>query len=252
MKTKTIKKTIIGFTAVIFIFMTLFCYRNFFKPQLKKEASQKITIKDGNNEINVNDQGIVELKNPDKVLYQNWPEETIKALFENIRQKSKNSNLNLSRGEYPITYFDGERSYTFLIDSDDSELSEVLDKLKNLNSGRDLSEYFNSPLPSGVSNNGNSGGGSNDGGNNGGGNGNSGGGSGGSGQWDCPFWRLSYCVWPVSPPPIGAPVSPSPSASTPTQPSPSPSVVQRIPDCDMMGATITGKTVISNTLCVKE
>src|SRR3989344_2908304 len=91
----------------------------------------------------------------------------------------------------------------------------------------------------------------------GGSSGGSSGGSGGSDGWgssgggsstpapagpdpDCPFWRLSYCVYPRTPTPVQ-----TPSGTT----NPFPNLVY---DCDLGDSTVTQRTVISNTLCVKE
>lgn len=60
---------------------------------------------------------------------------------------------------------------------------------------------------------------------------------------DCPFWRLSYCVypWPTTVPVVS--VTPTPT----TNPYPNLKF-----DCTLGGSQVTSRTVISDTVCISE
>jgi len=56
---------------------------------------------------------------------------------------------------------------------------------------------------------------------------------------ECLYWRLSYCVVAKTPVPTSTPVPPEDSVALP-------------PDCDDSGNKTTGRTVITNELCLPE
>ena len=99
----------------------------------------------------------------------------------------------------------------------------------------------------------------------GGGGGSTGGGTGGGstggssprpggGPADCPYWVLSWCFYPASPFPTYRPASPLPTILPSALASPfiKPTPKVLIPDCNLWNQMISGKAVISQTVCVKK
>jgi len=80
-----------------------------------------------------------------------------------------------------------------------------------------------------------------------------GGDTGGSDDDDCPFWKLSYCVYPILPSPTPI-LAPSPSATITTSPSPTPITYSEDTewDCGLWSELNSLSTVISYTVCIIE
>lgn len=203
---------------------------------------EKITINQNGSQVTVYENGAVIRRSPDGTETREvWSLEKTQAFFDYYQSVYLDAEIEdqvpMAAGGGASSFIEvGGDKYPIL---DDDELSDIITD------------------PNGDSGAGDSGGGDVGGGDNlddyfddgdGGGSDGSGGGSTGGGgdqseeeEEECLFWRLSYCVTFPTPTP-----APSPTAT------PGPDFEALPPTCEEILNRETGRTVISNELCVTE
>lgn len=264
---------IIVFFLVLGLILSLLFYlvlHNFSQAGKKTPAEKKedmIKIISNDNEVTINKNGMVTVKTPTKVFNQKWDEDKTKDLFKSIEQKAKPAGQcdSVFGREIEIVYIENNETKILCVEEIDEEILLFLEMINNIDaSDQSLSNLFKnytfslppspspslspSPSPSFPASREN-GGASDD---------ESSPSPNSASQpdddWnDCPFWRVGFCVWPRGWASGGTSPGPSPSL-----PSPLPSLPplqpgrQDEPDCSLWDQLISGKTVVSNTLCIKE
>lgn len=235
---------LLGCGLLVFLIL-MFKQSGFKKPQGSLDYFQ-VQIQDKEKTIIFNKDGRVEFKTPTTTLQQQWEQEKLNAILSALKEKIENTDeeeqATLNIGEnYQVTLMSTNgTNLAFKIGKDNQILQEIFDFFTNPETGGETvdSDWFShtSPPPSAG---GETGGGTF-------------GGSGGR-PADCPLWILSMCVypqnWAFSPAPSPSAKMPSP---LPSSEKPKPTKSPAAPDCTLWNQLITGKTVISNTLCIKE
>ena len=268
---------IVVFFLVLGLILSLLFYlvlHNLSGPDKKQQTEKKegkIRIVTNENEVTINKNGMMSIKTPTKAFNQKWDENKTKELFKSIEQKAKDSDqCNSVIGDgIEIFYIEGNETKIICVEEGDQEIILLLEIVNNIDtSGQSLSSLFKnytfstppasflpsiSPSPPTTPENDatadndepspppSDGDGSSD------------SDSQQDDDWDdCPFWRVSYCVWPPNWAPVGSSPKPNPSLPPPL-PSLAPQPgVQDEPDCSLWDQLISGKTVVSNTLCINE
>lgn len=254
-------------SSVAIIGLFFFLLRSF-----KKESSEtasnfqenRIEVKEGDNLLVVNKNGSVKLKTPEGNFSDHWEAGKVDSFFRYFEEKFQSQETENQSGGFMVTlYFQG-KGQTINLDANDELLNLVINEVivKGDEGGQnqgtdegggsgdgggggeeeDIISYFRqspepssfpSPLPSGSSNPASS-----------------------TPQtiktpqpssWPgptasspsikdlCPYWRLSYCVYPPSP---------LPSISIPNK--------VYAPDCELWQKQVSKRTVISNTICIEK
>ena len=178
---------------------------------------ERVEISGQDKALVINENGIVEFRSGDDVYYQTLSSDRISALFDYIRKKVKNPDKGLNADDpnvFTVTVtIDGEQT-TILIDINDQELQDILGDVDDGLPGDDtIGDYFDDT-----------------------------GGQGGA-----------------TPTPIPGGASPTP---TPTGGSggPTPTPVYYLPpggttsdaDCFDWSGQVTGRNIISNTVCFQQ
>lgn len=182
---------------------------------------ERIEISGQDKALVVNENGIVEFRSGDDVYYQTLSSDRISALFDYIRRKVKNPNKNLNADDpnvYTVTVtIDGEQT-VILIDINDQELQDILGDIDDgLPGDETIGDYFDDQDGDGT--------------------------IGDSGTGD-----------------QGASPTPTPAPSGLPGGSPTPSPSYYLPpggtttdaDCFDWGGQVTGRSVISNTVCFQQ
>lgn len=263
-KFKPVNFLVLFFVIAIFsslVFLVIKNIRQYRGPQ--QAESPLVEIKDQEKTLTVERSGHVEFKTPEGVFEQEWSNDKVNSLLQYLQKQYAASVLEVEEGGFQVTFFLNGQWVTFTL-SDDDELvnfifEEMATKGEDFEEGGGIEEsiidYFRkaSPSPSAQEETAE---GEEE--------------SAGeeatesaaqepegddffqdytSGQGEaqdplnqiiCPFWRLSYCVYPQD-------WQPSPET---IQWQGGTTVV--VPDCDLWEATVTRRTVISNTICIEE
>ena len=205
------------------------------------EDVRRVQLKDQTAQLTIDEDGIVEYLDPQNRFYQIWDEAKVAAVFRRLDKQLAQTGKTYTQmviekdgGGYQVSLTNSSGSTTELtIEETDKDLNQTIEEIDDLteSSGTFDTTTFASPSPELP---GPQGGGS--------------GGDGGTNQIpECPFWRLSYCVFPPGElPQGGAAANPSP---TPT-PSPVSDSAQRPADCSLWEYQLISRGVISNTLCI--
>lgn len=208
---------------------------------------KEIRLKGEDTEVKISNNGLVEIKSPENTYYQNWDSKKINQLFDGLNSKLglKNQNFDvliIEKGneDYLLNYLSNGDVVERQVGAGDQGLVDILQGIDDLAGGQTGGSLNDSSNQS----SGDISGGNNDGG--------TGGSSNNSTIPDCPFWKLSYCVFPPGYLSGTTPsVSPSPSSSL--LPGEGETVFnnasQRPPECDLWGEQVSYKTAISNTIC---
>ena len=220
--------------AILVILVLIFSGRLLFQSR-QKDDLDSVKVEQGSDTAYVYTNGKVILRSSSLSDETTWDNEKTNTFFKFIEDKVKEGEFvegveKVEDGGYLITYTKNGVTYTIILDDDEEE--EKL--ISYFDSGETSTPY---PTQNPGEGGGKSGGGSSSGGSSGGGFGSP---SPSGPDPDCPFWRLSYCVYPRTPTPA---LTPSGTIN------PYPNLVY---DCGLGGDTVTQRTVISNTLCVKE
>ncbi|GEM_PF-3807320 len=234
----------LGLSLVIFLW---FIFSQVNKKTIKDFENSQVKIQDKDKTLLVNKDGSIIFKNPTTSVQQTWDEEKIRILLSTLKDEAENIDeaeqaALAFKENYQVTLSD-ERgfNFSFKIGKDNQIINNLFNFFNNSSDGESIdSNWFDRVFPSGNTSSGGTGGGS------------SGGTSSGGGRpSDCPLWILSMCIYPRH-----WSFSPAPSASSPSlSPSvflPKPTKSPAVPDCSLWEQLVTGRTVISNTLCVKE
>ncbi len=190
---------------------------------LNKETSDKIEISKNGEKVTVTRDGAARWETEDGVFTETWEKAKTDAFFNYFEDKYLGAE-SFGESDNRIV-FDGGESVNL---SDDDELADVITGGGGGGGGEDgVSDYFENPPTSPP---------------------------GGGGTWltptprptnpptvgeesECRYWRLSYCVmWPSPPPPPTAAPTPGSTIAPPT--------------CTELLNKTTGRTVITNELCV--
>jgi hypothetical protein len=177
----------------------------------------QIQILQGDNKITVNRSGLVEYSTPEGVFYEVWDSEKVDQFFSSMREKANAASPVQECGDgYWLTlYIDGKET-TVCIVGGDEELDSLFEEFSGEGSGEDsLSELFDDSFFGGDED------------------------EEGSQDEDL-FGGLA------SPSPTPSEISAEEGADVP------PGGGAAVPDCTLWGQQITGRTVISNTICLVE
>ncbi len=176
------------------------------KPEITTDS---ITLeKEGGMSITFGKSGVVDFGGG---FSEVWRAEDKSTLFDYIKAKLAKGEYSLNGGLYKIVI----NGVAYYFDANDEVINAVFDEGET--GGSSVGDFFDFRITPTPTSKAGGGGGS--------------GGSGGGGVDNCPFWRLSYCVYPPSPTPTRAP-------ATGILP----------PEC---GANLkTGRTVITDELCL--
>lgn len=218
------------------------------KPEPVNQLDQsQIQIQDKDRIIIIDKDGTVRFKSPTADFQQKWDQAKLESLLKNLKLELESlDNLQIDstyQDNYSLTVISDQETQSFNIGKNNQEINSIFDNFDTLGGGGGGNNWFdnffnppgsNAPPPPGSSP--------------------SPSGSQAEQPSDCPLWLLSMCVYPpswyASPSPSAlVKISPQPSTSSPT---PKGITIPIVPDCSLWNQLITGKTVVSNTLCVKE
>lgn len=210
------------------------------------KLGEQMLVKKGNEEVMVHKNGQLDFQG-NTPFSQKWVGRNGETLYDYFQKR-------IADGEYSnftdidcylLSYEDSDGQHDVCL-AESTELAILFETFNDPGgggpTGESIDDYFNNG-DDGDPGSGDGNGDSSDNGDGdtgGGDNGDSGGSGGGTPiptpEDDCPYWRLSYCVYPNPTPP-------------PTTPTPNPGEVLP-PDCIVN--TLTGRTVISSELCVSQ
>lgn len=207
---------VLGFIA--FIFALYYFLGGFSKNKTSEITSDQIKLQKGTKTIIVNGNGVIEYYSESGVYYDYWDEGRTKSFFDHIRQKAReylaSPPENEGEGGYYITlYLDGKEIKIWVSD-DDEVITEVFlaDPSGDGGGGGSLDEYF-----------------------------------------DDYFNPSPTGVYSGSISPSSVPSGPGVvSAGSGQPPSGGGGTTQSPVDCSLYQAQVTGRTIISNALCVDE
>ncbi|OGM79212.1 hypothetical protein A2382_00300 [Candidatus Woesebacteria bacterium RIFOXYB1_FULL_38_16] len=243
---------VIGVLVLILLGIVLFSGGGSGVGLLGEKKREKISIQKADTKLTVRADGRVAIEKGGKTSYEQWEDGKVTAFFSYFDEKYWGVGQK-AEGEDSAVIFDGGNSLKL---SDDDELVDELlgdggSGGSGGGSGGDDSYFTGGGSGGSGSGGGGSlgGGGSSGGGGSGGGSQGGSGGSGGSGgeeggngedgEEECLYWRLSYCVNYPSPTPSPTPTPPGLGES-----------VDLPPTCTDLNNQTTGRTTISNELCV--
>ena len=266
-------KILLSISSVLIILFLIIFVKKFKKEELVGPGTEAsvIEIQDKDRLLSVDWHGQVKVKTPIGVFYQSWEDDKTDVFFQYIKEKIKSTKSisgvdgvdGLVAGLIVNLKIDGEWQ-SFTIDANDELVNLVFEEvvggysLEEIASG-EVSDYFEEyPLssPTASSDPSQSDSAQTDPSQD----------NGTSSQDDasetdffqdsysqtdssqdgssiidtCPYWRLSYCVYPWSATPSPAPVYWQDST------------VVKVPDCDLWQERVLQSTVISNTICIEE
>jgi len=182
---------------------------------------ERIEISGQDKSLVINENGIVEFRSGEDVYYQTLSSDRISALFDYIRRKIKNPNKGLNADDpnvFTVTVtIDGEQTVIF-IDINDQELQDILGDIDDgLPGDETIGDYFDDQDGDGTI-----------------------GDSGIGGQVSSPT------PTPVGGGSLGGSPTPSPSYNLP------PGGTTTDADCFDWSGQVTGRSVISNTVCFQQ
>ena len=126
------------------------------KREDNNKIGSKIVITDGDTTITINDEGIVEFKNSEKVFYQKWDSNKIKAIFKRIKNMAKANDVknsqtnqeNKSADSYVISFTDKGSEQVVNIPTNDGQIGSIVDIIDSFNATEgSLSDYFDHSSP---------------------------------------------------------------------------------------------------------
>lgn len=226
---------------IILALMVILFSKNLILPAGKafpfqKKSKTELEDQGGEKSVVINENGLIRIKTPEQVVYQTWDKDEVEEVFKRLESRARlvegesfdSAQIIVGEDSYEVTLFsEGEEASAIEITEEDEEIGGLLDKVDDLTGSGDE----DSNEPGGV------GGGSQD---------------SSSSIPECPFWKLSYCVFPPASPPPGEPL-PSPSPLPSPWPPSIPGLSEPLePDCSLWGQSIISRAVISNTVCTKE
>ena len=210
----------------------------------EERSAGKVTIRNDGAAVTVGRDGVVEFNRSGEISYEQWSTGKVSAFFDYYKSKYAGANeTDLVAGGIITFYWDDGSESTYVI-GDDDELSDIISEDEgggeDGGGGEPISDYFDD-----GDDDGDDGDGSDD-------------GDEGSWPWstatprptvtpasggdetlsECLYWRLTYCVRYRTP-------SPQPTATPPGD-------VSLPPTCSELENKTTGRTVISNELCIDE
>lgn len=226
MKIQGIKKQylvlglVVVFVVIVIIILAVM-NRNVSKKARETDPSKisKVTYQENGTTLTIGRDGQVELKNRHRVSFQSWSKDKIDIFFSYLGENYLNQG-SFGSGDDLVIYINGQ-SYGVDLDDDEEIIDVIIDDVGGGDGGgddgdgEDISDYFSPPTPAPTS---------------------TPPGDGDDGDPECLYWKLSYCVRQPSPTPV------------PTSPPAEGGVLP--PEC--WENTFTGRTVITNELCVQE
>lgn len=193
------------------------------RSKILADRISRVEISGQGRSITINENGLVEIRTEDGVIYQTLGSNQLSALFNYIQKKAESPQRLTASSPgniIAIVIVIDEREVTIYIDADDPEFQDILDTiLGDATGGELISDYFGEEVPKGD---------------------------------ERDFLDEGFFDTEVSPTPTQAVgQSPTGTSSSPNLYLP-PGVIDPGGDCASWNDQIIGKAVISNTVCFKQ
>lgn len=115
----------------------------------------QIQIKKGDKVVIINESGLIEYRTSSGIFYDNWDSVRVKDFFESIREKARNylKNTPNKKGSIEITLYVDGKLVTFYVDEGDEEVNDILNSFpdgSNLDDFFSFSNFGQTPTPAGT------------------------------------------------------------------------------------------------------